>query len=317
MNTKEVSEYTVKCWLDYGSQVMRYIERLESTLNEGAGKIEEVEPYPRMPEFFESGIALRPSWADNGKKSPDTCKKQLQDWYDECVRIRERNAPKLQNNSVVKQRAKTYFMSMGLPEKVSRLDYGRSGKATPKRVSERAGWVVSLDNIPTVDQFDFATSGKDAQLRKIEQIETKLKAEVEAKDRAIQAQEEARVKQVSYIAALIKAGIPETTRPEDALNALLEKDKYLRLAHFMMMNRNDWNEGCDYAETGLSGFAVESDEDRAIYKCVSDQCGDGWDGDGRCFRDCKYNYDYLFGKVQSSDPGLYEAYTKIREMCSL
>lgn len=38
-----------------------------------------------------------------------------------------------------------------------------------------------------------------------------------------------------------------------------------------------------------------------------------WQGDGRVFRSCTYNYDYLFSLVSGQNPSLLEDYQKIRE----
>ena len=51
---------------------------------------------------------------------------------------------------------------------------------------------------------------------------------------------------------------------EDILDVILEKDKYLRLAHYLLKNREDWNDGYSYAESGLNGFDVETETDKLI-----------------------------------------------------
>jgi len=83
-----------------------------------------------------------------------------------------------------------------------------------------------------------------------------------------------------------------------SIEATLLKNKYLRLAYYLNKNRNDWSDGHSYAESGLSGFAVEKQIDSDIYNDISSYIDDGWDGDGRVFRDCKYNYTVLYGMVE-------------------
>jgi hypothetical protein len=88
----------------------------------------------------------------------------------------------------------------------------------------------------------------------------------------------------------------------DIMDKILEKNKYLRLAYYLEKNRGDWTSGCDYADTGLSLFGVESELDEAIYNDISDYI-DNWDQhmDGRCFRDCEYNYSVLYGMVEDDN----------------
>lgn len=85
----------------------------------------------------------------------------------------------------------------------------------------------------------------------------------------------------------------------DILDAIIEKDKYLRLAHYLEKNRGDWSSGCDYAETGLEGFSIETETDQAIYDDIQGYINT-WENhmDGRVFRDCEYNYSVLFGMVE-------------------
>ena len=103
---------------------------------------------------------------------------------------------------------------------------------------------------------------------------------------------------------------PESDKQE-ILDAILEKNKYLRLAHYLRMNRGDWTDGYDYAETGLSGFVVETEVDSEIEKDITHHINN-WDGDGRIFRDCEYNYNVIFGMVE--DEQLMKDYNSVYEM---
>jgi hypothetical protein len=75
----------------------------------------------------------------------------------------------------------------------------------------------------------------------------------------------------------------------------------------------DWNEGPHYAECGIRGFKAESDEDNKIVSNINGYIQD-WDGDGRIFRDCEWNYDRIFGKV---DEKLLSDYNIARGHCDL
>ena len=100
---------------------------------------------------------------------------------------------------------------------------------------------------------------------------------------------------------------------DDLQYAIINKNKYLYLAHYLMRNRGDWNNGYSYAETGLSGFAVETEQDQEIFNCINELVTEPDYIDGRCFRDCEWNYDILYGIVKEQHPILYEDYQKVRE----
>jgi hypothetical protein len=92
------------------------------------------------------------------------------------------------------------------------------------------------------------------------------------------------------------------------LEAILRKNKYLYLAHYLSLNRGDWNDGYSYADTGLNGFTVETDEDKEIYADVCSYFEDF--SDGRVFRDSVWNYTRLFSMVSTD---LMDDYNKVNE----
>lgn len=95
---------------------------------------------------------------------------------------------------------------------------------------------------------------------------------------------------------------------EDILENVLNRNKYLYLGHYLMLNRGDWSSGHDYASYGIDNFSIDGVLDQKIYDDITSFMYDNWDFDGRVFRDCEFNYSYLFDKVKDSDELLYEDY---------
>lgn len=113
-----------------------------------------------------------------------------------------------------------------------------------------------------------------------------------------------------------KLGLDSTLlNKSEVLNQLIEQNKYLYLAHYLMKNRGDWNDGYSYAETGLRYFTAFSQtaNDEVIVEEIEGYI-ENWDGDGRIFRDCIHGYDYLFNLVNTSNPELYADYRKLSEL---
>ena len=96
------------------------------------------------------------------------------------------------------------------------------------------------------------------------------------------------------------------------MDAIINKNKYLYLAHYLQKNRNDWSEGPNYAEIGLNHFTKDTLDDLAIYSEIHDLIED-WGGDGRVFRDCNWNYNELFTLVP---PDIMEEYKEIMKYIS-
>jgi hypothetical protein len=194
----------------------------------------------------------------------------------------------------------------GIPEKVS-VRKPRSRRPWDT-ISVDSEWAITLgSHIPVYDDWPRLESQYKTWLRECDEWRAKLDAEVRAQKQAKEAHEKEIEREVVRREMVARHGLPEVTTLHDVRWVLLNKNKYLRLAHFLEANRGDWSEGCDYAETGLNGFTVETDEDREIQKEISALCSD-WDGDGRCFRDCKWNYGALYQKVP---PELLADYQKV------
>lgn len=100
----------------------------------------------------------------------------------------------------------------------------------------------------------------------------------------------------------------------DLLDEVINKNKYLYLAYYLEKNRNDWNDGCTYAEIGLRNFNIENELDQKIYDDIIHYIYNWGDYmDGRCFRDCKYNYSELYGITAEQEPDLYKDFQVIIE----
>ena len=105
------------------------------------------------------------------------------------------------------------------------------------------------------------------------------------------------------IRLLVELGIKygtEFKEIDDAIDSMLGRDKYLRLAYWLEKNRGDWSDGPEYARVGMEGFKIDpaKPEDAAISKEIWGFISD-WDGDGRVFRDCTWNYSTLYGMADA------------------
>ncbi|MGG1671527.1 hypothetical protein ACIFOE_12910 [Paenibacillus sp. NRS-1783] len=152
------------------------------------------------------------------------------------------------------------------------------------------------------------------QLKKVWNDETyKIKQERIKKEK--QEKEKEYNKKLALL--LAKYDLDLTDSWHELEEAIIDKNKYLRLAHYLEMNRNDWSDGYSYAESGLSQFTTESDIDSKIYEDIISYMYENWDGDGRVFRDCEYNYSILYNMVAEQDTQLFKDYEAVQEHLEL
>lgn len=226
--------------------------------------------------------------------------------------IKAQNVAIIEYNKKVVASAKQYMSSLGIPESRSERDY-KSRSRYPKSKTVAAGYLDDLYRyIPTYDSasiyLGYCTSIA-ADVTKYAEEAIKSIKDLEA---IKQAEEKEKKKNFLVTKMIIKYELPDTSSVSDVFWHIVNKDKYLRLAHYMSLNRGDWSDGCDYTETGLAGFSTNSEQDLAIFNEIGDLCNN-WDGDGdgRVFRDCEWNYSRIF---ELADKDLYKDYSDLYNM---
>jgi len=81
-------------------------------------------------------------------------------------------------------------------------------------------------------------------------------------------------------------------------------NKYLALAVAMRMNRGDWSGGYNFVIDALKEFTIETEIDKEIAKELKEIIDDDYtEGsiDGRCFRDCAHNYDWIYENLLTNE----------------
>lgn len=246
------------------------------------------------------------------KRSPEEVLKYVSSLLDqktkEIEEIHAKNLSSIENNKIVRDKLEKLLKSIGLPESYRTRDY-KSRARFPKYISVAAGYKSDLGNIVISDGYESAIN--DIK-RKREQLTTwveakKLVVQKEKEEKEKKELEVKRIRQFGVIAG--RYCLTENDSEHDLLEVILSKDKYLKLGHFLLKNREDCNDGYSYAECGLNGFNIESEEDKLIVADIQN-CIDNWDGDGRIFRDTEYNYDHCFSLIK--DEQLYKDYQLVK-----
>lgn len=243
--------------------------------------------------------------------------------------IEEHNAPLIIHNNKVRSIVVSTLAKLGIKEVYETYDYPTARHRNKKTMKHTSGFVDDLRRVqPTSDTESCKQAVKSFSNSVADYISREAEKE---KQEALKADEEAIQKIIladpTIIGHLAEAGIDLDERLKsaatgekksvirmalmDAVHRVLSKDKYLHLAHYLEMNRGDWSDGYQYAETGLRGFKVESGLDQKIYDCIQEFLDETESFDGRVFRNCEYNYNVLYGLVK--DPALKPLLEKLTE----
>lgn len=227
----------------------------------------------------------------------------------------------VEHNTLQFERVKLIMEILGVKTSFTRSYFktSRSRKLTTERTA--AKWPEEVrDVIPMSCGWDEQLRKFDEKRKQIEEFgnrqikENEERIRKEAAEKAQTEKEQRKIKTLAMLATKYNEDLDADA--DDILTRIINECKYLHLAHWLEMNRGDWTNGYDYAETGLSGFNVESEQDQEIYDDINEciESGDDGDIDGRIFRDTKWNYSVLFGMV---DEKLMDDYNLIKEFVDI
>lgn len=221
-----------------------------------------------------------------------------------------------ENLRKVEQNRKTETALFALLERIGihRSYYGYATKRSSKKTEQHYSFSHEIrGQIPTHYDDQKIEKRKMELVRQFAELYDRELSKVREARRAKEKEEADRLANKKLALLLAKYDLDLESEWSDVLDKILEKNKYLRLAHYLRMNREDWNEGDWYARRGLDQFTIETEKDQDIYDDISRYTGEGWDFDGRVFRDCHYNYDVLFSMAADQDGDLYRDYETVKE----
>lgn len=223
------------------------------------------------------------------------------------------NVAAIENNKKIVDKVTMMMEHIGISRAYTTHEYKTSRSRTKTSTNHTAGYIQDLwrcipvsikGNKPDTKQLrDSIEKAYNTQIASVRAIEgAKAKADMEVKN--------------THALALLRAKYtPDNAFSDktDIQEVIINKNKYLRLAHYLECNRNDWNDGCDYAENGINAFTVENTLDEDINTEIQGLVDDwGNHADGRIFRDCQYNYTYLYSLVD--DEQLMADYQEITRL---
>lgn len=270
------------------------------------GLVGEILPVEKLPwaDFwgvYQSEEAVF-RYLEKNFKTPNDARKAFESTYKDSLPVIERNRAAVANNLLVFENLVKAFESLGL-----KTHYRKYKGNTLKYNEIEHEWHKELrQTIPKQEPLTLDSLEKQHRLAidSVKKWENKIEAaQQKIEYDRVQNEKKVRADRLTGILAQ-KYGVDLSSDGREVLDILLLKDKYLRLAYYLEKNRGDWNDGYSYAETGLRGFTCENDIDGQIVDEITSLIED-WDGDGRCFRDCQWNYSALYEIAKTERPELY------------
>lgn len=213
----------------------------------------------------------------------------------------EKNLPAIENNKLIVAHVTKLMDSVGMPRSYRVRDF-KSRARYPKYEYQPAGYLGDLQREVLVDDgFEQSTRTYErllATYRKFKESAAEQAARAQRdRETAAERERQARLANVELAEIILRYDLNRESDWSEVLEALCDKHQRADLAVAMMRVRNDWSDGPDAVSNAIDRFKIETDEDKEIANDIMRHLGDGWDHDGRCFRDTTWNYDRLIGSL--------------------
>lgn len=309
--------YEVKYIKDYADSIQKLLDQKDVEIaklkNNDFGKFKSLKSNGTIwSEYL--GVAPRSTgnyWGIERRpySTPEEAQSALDATYAKALELDTVNAEISKHNSILRDKLLLLIESCGL----AKTQIQRKKRSSYKTETVDADWYSALKYIgPKCDAYHTSDSKRHYEdcKKKIDEWRKSIEQEKLEAKKAESARKSEREKSVNLGYLITKYNLDKDIGEFEILGFILEQCKYLRLAHYMEKNRGDWNDGEYYASVGLDGFTCENTEDKKIEEEISGLISN-WDGDGRCFRDCKYNYSVLFAMVDSE---LLKDYDKAKQL---
>lgn len=273
--------------------------RLQGLLDAQTGKVREPKPYPIDKITYGTHVhdAGRPSYSQygNSEPTPSLALSRAAKAYEESKLLVEENRVICAENKRIVNFLLDSIKNAGIPSRVEVIVSGPRARHT-KRECQGAPWMYLGSKVHTHDTWEQSEIWYQDFLKRVKKWQEEIDAKTHAKEQE-EAKNTARIEAESRrIALCLKYGFdPIKTQEGDLRDLFLGKNKYLRLAYYLERNRGDWGEGSDFAERGLDGFKIETEDDQLIFDDIQSHITN-WDGDGRIFRDCTWNYGRIYAE---------------------
>lgn len=298
-----------------------HVEKLSKKADDNMPAKMKLTPLPYISAISESSFYVRDYYG--GSKAPTTLAalslrkeavlKEHEKLQQDIEQVHTGNLPALAVNKAIHEKMTLVMQQAGIGTTFSVREVPK-GKRTMQWVTKPAGWVADLAReVPVSDGFDSAIYSMKNRAESIEQTYKKMAAKLAEEEKKAAAEVKTQTKILELAKLQVKYDLPATTDADGILEHLRGLDKYFNLAYAMEATRNDWNDGFYKVEGALSKFEVATEEDAEI-KIALQELVFGEESDGRIFRDCKYNYSYLYSLATPAIVQDYQTLTQYLEV---
>lgn len=254
-----------------------------------------------------------PNDLDEIEKRLQTILVIISEYERQCTEVIDHNSEVSNFNAAIHDTITSIMSGIGVRSSRTETYRKRANSVKTHTRTIRAGYRDDLDRYAPIHYSK--NHDADRMRKKAEERATELRRSFHEK--RLQEEREAKQKEdVVKLAFMRVKYTPQnpTASVDEIMDTILSKNKYLMLYHFLVLNRNDWTEGYNYAASGLHGFDIVEEEDQEIYQAVMSIINGQDCVDGRHFRDNPKCIPLLSSILERDCKPLMDDYLKVQEM---
>lgn len=300
------ANYAMKRLTDATADLAAELSRLERALDERSGVVKQLKDCPLYNIVHKTCRTNTYQY-----RTPDLAKAAAERAFAEAQAIEAENQLICENNKAVLHRISEMIKNAGISSTYS--EWSGSGRRA-KQVSRKCAWATALaQNVPTTTHWSQTLLSYRAWVEACDRDIRERDEAAKAKSAAAEQERKALARAVLVAKIAEKYGLDISSDQDDVIAELRRRDKYLDLSISMEETRNDWNDGPYAVKVAIRRFSVDNKTDEAIEEEISNLV-ENWDGDGRVFRDCHWNYNNLYGMA---DKEIMDDYRRlVNEECN-
>jgi len=223
--------------------------------------------------YFYSGVFRwsEPNWEEITKEDVDiavqTYEQGIEDWRKLAAETKKDNEEVIAHNKLQREHTTNMMKVLGIYPTYTTWGYKTSRSKNMTKTSHKAGFLGDLERVAPIQDLEYGKKLKILEAKKESILKFGERKVEEAnklrEEKAKLQKQEEKTQELAFLRTKYTPDNPLSSNHEILL-AILKKNKYLRLAHFLEANRNDWTCGYEYAEVGILGFNPDCDLDDLI-----------------------------------------------------
>jgi hypothetical protein len=228
----------------------------------------------------------------------------------------ELNHAIIEKNKKIKDKIAMIMTTIGVYDTYNTYEFKTTRSKEKTKVKHRAGYISDLERcIPISDPFTTIKQNLDNKAQQVKEYAKKLKQDILKTEIHLQDSQNTNEKEKSFRLMYFaqKFGLADNAVAPDVFEALMNKDRYLRLYDALFEARTNFDEGYFKIKNTIKHFDESSDKNELDQRIIGKlkKVLNDWNGDNNIFRNSDVGYKTVRKLIK--DENLFKDYESFKQ----